>query len=189
MHLRPIRNRILDGQPRIERRIAVLEDHLHIAAQLAQRQSTRLVYALAVEDQLAGVARDQMHQEASERRLSATGLADHAKRLALKDDQRYVIHCAHAADAPIEQAAANWKVLLEAGDRQHRLHLAASIARIAGRHGVELRAGSGRADVCCHAGSPSPHQIRTSIAWRSPSLTRLNDSDVMKIAAPGSAQT
>ena len=30
---------------------------------------------------------------------------------------------------------------------------------------------------------------RTSIAWRSPSLTRLKDSEVMKIASPGSAQT
>ena len=71
------------------------------------------------------------------------------------------------------------KCFLRSRDDQHRLGRAAAVARIAG----------GVCGVACVLGHRAVAHACTSMAWRSPSLTRLKDSEVMKIASPGSAQT
>ncbi len=50
MHPWAIGNRILDRQTRVQGRMTVLKNHLHIAAQLAQREPLRLGNRLAVKD-------------------------------------------------------------------------------------------------------------------------------------------
>ena len=163
MHLRPERDRILDGEARIERGVAVLEHHLHPPAQLAQRQ--RRADRLAVEDDLADVRLDQADHEPRGGRLAAAGLADDAEHLALVDREAHVVDRAHHA-APAEQAAAELEVLAQGAHLEQRL----------------LRA----ADVGDRREQSQP---RTSIALRKPSLNRLKQIDTMKIITPGSAAT
>ena len=54
--------------------------------------------------------------------------------------------------------------------------------------GTSSSFGRGLAEPAALRLSRPPH-MRTSMAWRRPSLTRLKESEVMKIATPGSAQT
>src|SRR5690242_849736 len=120
-----------------------------------------------------------MHQQAREGRLAAAGFADDAQRLALEHGEGNIVDRPHLGDRPVEDAAEDVEMFGEAVRDQHGLRLAAAVAWIAGWHGPELRPGGRR--MRGHE-VPMAH-IRTSIAWRSPSLTRLNESDVMKIAA------
>src|SRR5215216_4802906 len=76
-------DRSLDSHARVERRVAVLENHLDLAPELPERQRAR-AERLAVEQHLAGIGPDQVHQQPRRCRLPAAGLADDAERLALQ---------------------------------------------------------------------------------------------------------
>ena len=124
MNLRAERDRLLDRETRIQRGVAVLEHHLHAAAQFAQRQCAADLHAVI--DDVAGIARHQMHQQPRRGRLAAAGFADDADGLALGDRERDVIDRAHRL-ARAEQAAADREMLGQADDLQQRLRLAADI--------------------------------------------------------------
>src|SRR5918993_5794545 len=81
MNLRAEGDRRLDGQSRIERRIAVLEDHLNLAA-IAPEPEVLRADRLAVEERLARIRRDELHEQPRRRRLAAARFADDAERLA-----------------------------------------------------------------------------------------------------------
>ncbi len=83
------------------------------------------------------------------------------------------------ADGAVQSAAPHREVLAQVPHDQDRLLAAAAVARVDKRREAELRPGD--------AGDRG-HAF-TSIARRSPSLTRLNEIEVTKIAAPGSAHT
>ena len=91
-----------DRHSRVQRRVRVLEDHLHPATHLAQRiplQSGH-VHAVELDPTVGGV--DQPDHGSSERRLAATGLPHQAERLATLDVERDAIHGAHGADLTLE---------------------------------------------------------------------------------------
>jgi hypothetical protein len=54
MHARTERNGVFDGEPRIERSVAVLEHHLH-AAPVRRKIALRCADRIAVEQHVAGV--------------------------------------------------------------------------------------------------------------------------------------
>src|SRR6202007_1367636 len=104
---------------------------------------------------------------------------------AFRDGERNAVDRLDVGDLAVEHAATDGKVFLQILRRHDRLSLAAAIACVAGRdRGLSLtlsRCGKVHGDL--------RRQARTSIAWRSPSATRLNDNEARKIAAPGKAQT
>src|SRR5258708_7887070 len=97
-------DRILDCQPRIERRIAVLEHHLHLPAELGEIERDR-TDLFSVEQDLADVGLDDLHDQPRGGRLAAAGLADDAERLALGHLEIDAVDGAHHPSRPLEQAA------------------------------------------------------------------------------------
>ena len=94
MNARAERDGVLDRQPRVERGVAVLEDHLHLFAEgveIERRGADRL----AVEQDVSGVGRDDLHDQPGGRGLAAAGLADDAERLALGDVEVDAVDRAH----------------------------------------------------------------------------------------------
>src|SRR6185369_11682003 len=110
-----------DALARVQARVGVLEDHLHLAAQRPQLARAELADPLAVEADVAGGRLEQPHDAAAERRLAAAGLADQAERLALGDAQRDVVHGMHAGDLAREHALPDREVLLQALDLDERV--------------------------------------------------------------------
>ena len=88
-------DRRADRHPRVERRVRVLEDHLHVAAHRAQLALRQPRDVGAVERDRAGARLEQAQDRAAERRLAAARFADEAERLAAPDleiDLRYRAH-------------------------------------------------------------------------------------------------
>ena len=120
MHLRAKGDRVLDRQARVERGIAVLEHHLHLAAKLLEAQVAR-AHRAAVKHQLAGGRVHQMHQQACSGRFAATGLAHHAQGLALEHLEIHAIDRAH------QLALLEREMLSQTAHRQQRLGRATHI--------------------------------------------------------------
>ena len=151
--------------------MAVLKDHLHLAAIVGE--ADRVADALAVEDDLALVRVDELHQQPRRRRLAAAALAHDAQRLALLDGEVDAVDRAHHALRPEQAAALDREVLDEAVHRDERLRRPAAVARVR-----PVPGGGGRAA-----------HWRTSMALRSPSEKRLKAIEVTKIMTPGNAAT
>lgn len=81
VHRRAESYRVLDRQAEIERGIGILKHHLRLAAQLLDDQPVARADAEPVEDHLALVRRQQMHQQPRRRRLAAAGFAYDAEHL------------------------------------------------------------------------------------------------------------
>ena len=114
------------GHARIERGVGVLEDDLHVAAQLAQRLLVEVRDLLALE---AHRARRRIHQaqhQPAGRRLAAARFAHQRQGLAAGDLEGHALDGAHHADHPAaDQAARDREVLYETphiknGDLEHR---------------------------------------------------------------------
>ena len=93
-------------------------------------------------------------------------LTDDAEGFALSNSKRYAVHRLDR----LPPAALHREMLAQVAGDQHRLLRAAAVARIVGNQDLT-------------------RYIRTSIAARNPSLTRLQQIEVIKIATPGNAQT
>ena len=171
MDARAERNGVLDGQPRIERRIAVLEDHLRLLAEAVQAQRRR-ADRLAVEQDVALVRLDDLHDQPRGGGFAAAGLADDAERLALHDVEIDAVDRADHGPGARQEPAVGAEMLDQAAHRKQRRRLAAAIDVLDRLHGVDDH-------VHC----------LTSIAERSPSENRLNEIEVRKIITPGSAAT
>jgi hypothetical protein len=102
---------------RIERRVRVLEDHLHLAPQRAQpalRNRGHIDdFAVVAKENLPGGRRDGPQDAARRRGLAAAALSDERERLSLLKRERHAVHGLHVADGLLEDAAANGEVLLE----------------------------------------------------------------------------
>ncbi|MNL23630.1 hypothetical protein D3C87_1450260 [compost metagenome] len=172
MHQRAKGHGVFDGHARVQRRIAVLEHHLRLAAELAQRQRAR-ADGHAVEDQFAAVLRDKLHHQARRGGLAATRFTDDAQGLALLHIEVHAVDRAHcvAAPAPGQEIAFQGKVLDQPAHAQQGLGGAAQVL---------VRRAQGF-DFGVHS--------LTSMADRRPSDSRLKDMEVMKIITPGNAAT
>src|SRR5262249_22192641 len=80
-----------DGHARVQGRVRVLEDHLHVPAQRPERALRQPLDRLPVEDDAPRRRLVQPKQSATERRLAAARLADEAQRLARLDGEAHVL--------------------------------------------------------------------------------------------------
>src|SRR5262249_16791633 len=104
---------LADALARVQGRVGVLEDHLHLApvrTQLTARQRRDVV---APEADRPGGRRVQPHEQPSEGRLPATRLADGAERLAAPPVERDAVHRVDDVAAAAERRAARLEVLDE----------------------------------------------------------------------------
>ena len=76
---------LADALARVQRRVGVLEDHLHLAAQRLQLAALQADDLLAVEAHRARRRLEQLQDRAAQGGLAAARLADQAQRLALVD--------------------------------------------------------------------------------------------------------
>ena len=108
------------AHPRVERRVGVLEDHLHVAPRrphLAGRIGEHVVAPIA---HFARGRLDQAQHAAAGRALAAAGFADQAERLALVDREADAVDRLHDG-AAAEQAAAAREMLGEVAHLDERL--------------------------------------------------------------------
>ena len=95
-----------DRVPRVQRRVGILEDHLHPSPQRAQLALVEPRDLLAVEDDPAVDRLVEAEDRPPDGRLAAAGLADEAERLPAPDLERDVVDGADVADVAVEQDAA-----------------------------------------------------------------------------------
>ncbi len=96
---------VADRHARVQRRVGVLEDHLHLAAHLAHLAAVQLGQVLAVEDDLAAGRLVELQDGAAGGGLAAAGLADQAEGLALLDVERDAVDGLDRADLALEDDA------------------------------------------------------------------------------------
>ena len=117
-------HRLLDdlraGLARIERRVRILEDHLHVLALLLRTRPLE-VERLALEEDLAGGRLMQTHDAAAQRRLAAAGLADDAERLAAVHLQVDVAQRVQVLRLAADFARADLELLREIVDLEKHL--------------------------------------------------------------------
>ena len=94
MHLRAEGDGVFNRQARVQRGIAVLEHHLHLAAKFLERQIAR-THGAAIKDQLALGRVHQVHEQACGGGFTAAGLAHHAQGFTLEHFKVHAIDGMH----------------------------------------------------------------------------------------------
>src|SRR5258708_33743195 len=102
MHLERLTDDVSDRHARVQRRVRVLEDHLHPAAHVGHLLAAELGELDAVELHLAGGRIVELEDRAAGRGFTAAGLADEAERLALLDEEVDAVDGADSADLTLE---------------------------------------------------------------------------------------
>ena len=110
-----------DRLARVQRRVRVLEDHLHLATQGLQLRALDRRDLAAVEVDRARRRVHQAQQQAGGRGLAATRLAHEAERLAAHDVERDAVDGLDGADLPAEEPGVDREVLVEVADLHQRL--------------------------------------------------------------------
>src|SRR5258705_2881421 len=110
---------VAHAHPRVQARIEVLEDHLHLAPQGAQLGAAHLGDIAPVEHDTPAARVGQPQHRASDRGLAAAGLADEADGLVFPEIKAHAIH--RRDHAPLagqhrEEAATLAIVLAQIGD-------------------------------------------------------------------------
>ena len=85
------RDDLPDRHARIERRVRILEDHLHVLPRAAQLGAGQLRDVDVAEHHAPAGRFDQPQHRPAERRLAAAGLADQPERLARKNVERHAV--------------------------------------------------------------------------------------------------
>ena len=121
-----LREHVSHGHARVERGVGVLEDDLHPAAQLAERERVRLAHVDPVEADLAFdhepvAGLDQAQERAAGGRLAAARLAYQPDRLPGPDLEGHAVYGSHVVDDLAEEAASHREVDLEVLDLEERL--------------------------------------------------------------------
>ena len=111
MHIQRLPDNIFDRHARVQRRIRVLEDHLHLLAHVGDVLCRD---RLAVEDDLACRRLIEPQNRASDGRLAAAGLADQTQRLAAPDGKRHIVDSFQGLRA--QKTRADREILLEVFD-------------------------------------------------------------------------
>ena len=150
-----------DGLARVQRRVRVLEDHLHLAPQRQQRAPVRVwrCRTPSIDDRAAGRL-EQPRDQARGRGLAAARLADEAERLALVDVERDAVDGLHGADLLLEDdPLADREVLDEVAHLDERLAAHGATSSAASRPATE-RASAGSLPSC------SSRQTRRRVVGR-----------------------
>ncbi len=102
MHLERLADDVPDGHARVERRVRILEDHLHPAAHATHlfAGERRELGAIELHRSRSGLV--ELEDRASGRRFAAAGLSDEAERLAPLDEEIDPVDGAHRTDLTLE---------------------------------------------------------------------------------------
>jgi hypothetical protein len=112
-----LRHDLLDAHARVQRGIGVLEDHLHAAAELAQRLALQRGQLGAVEADGTGGGLVELEDGAAGRGLATAGLTHQAQRLAVLDEEVEAVHGLDVGDLLLdEQPGRDREVHLETLD-------------------------------------------------------------------------
>src|SRR5437764_189232 len=117
-----LRDRVHHGEPRVERFIWVLEDHLHAAAEILQARSLEGRDVLAVKEELALGGLFELHEESARRRLPAARLPDDPEDFAPLDREVDPVDRVHLLLSPaegVQQTRLQGEELPEAADAPH----------------------------------------------------------------------
>src|SRR5262249_9105979 len=125
MHQQRLGDNVQERHPRIERRVRILENHLHLTA---ERSQTRPRHAREIYDLIARrtkqdlSARWLMRSENAARRggLAAARLANQRERLAAPDVERNVVHSADMANCLAQKALVDREEFSQLPDFQKR---------------------------------------------------------------------
>ena len=116
---------------RVQARVGILEDHLHLAAQGPKGAGAELRDVPALEDHVALGRLEQPDDRAAERGLPAAGLADEPKRLSLADGEGHIVDGMDRPDLAPEHALPDREVLLDVLDLDQGLAAVAALAHAA----------------------------------------------------------
>ena len=120
-HIQRRADQLLDRHSRIERRIRVLEDNLHLASIIAHFLRAQRAQVNAGENHLARVRLMQAQNGSAQRRFAAAGFADHAKRFAAPNFKADVIHRANGFRFAFQKFLLRREVLFQMLDAKQRL--------------------------------------------------------------------
>ena len=112
---------VVHRHPRIQRRIRILEDDLHLAAHVAHLTPVQMGDVPPVEDDRPGGRLDELDQRPGERRLATAGLTDEAERLPRLDREIDAVDGMDLADGALQEAGADREVLDEPFDLEDLL--------------------------------------------------------------------
>src|SRR5215472_1560120 len=101
---------VLDVHPRVERRVRVLEDHLHLAAERLERRRRGYRGVLPCEAYLPSVRRDETLHEARQGGLATAGFAHNAENLPTLHVKGHPIHGFHLGLDSLQYPAAYGEV-------------------------------------------------------------------------------
>src|SRR3954453_12105477 len=118
-----------DGLARVQRRVRILEDHLHLTAQRTEVALRQVRDVAAVEDDLPGRRLEQAHDQPRRRRLPPPGLADDAEGLPLVDVERHVLDRVHDRVRAREHALLHGEVLRQVLELDERRAGVIDVAR------------------------------------------------------------
>src|SRR5262249_20015521 len=113
-----LRDDLAHGHARVQRRVRILEDDLELTSNLPHAPARQLRDVLTVEDDPSVGRIEKPDHRPSERRLSASGLADQTERLTCAKRQDDPVDCVNLPDAPLEDARRGREMLDEARDRE-----------------------------------------------------------------------
>src|SRR6478609_10056363 len=80
-----------DALAGVQRRVRILEDHLHLAPERSHVPCPEMLDRSSLEDDLAVGRLEQPHDGPAQRRLPTAGLADEPEGLALADHEAHVV--------------------------------------------------------------------------------------------------
>jgi hypothetical protein len=109
------------GEARVEARVGILEDDLHLAAQRAQIAARKPRDVLAVEAHRARGGLGQPENAAPGRGLAAAALPHQTEHFALVHVEGHAVHRAHLPGLPAEESATDGKVLDQVADLEQGL--------------------------------------------------------------------
>ncbi len=104
---------VAHGHARVQRRIGVLEDDLHVAAQRLEFVGAQIEDILPVEEDRARIRRNQAQDRPRHGGLATAGLADQPEGLAFLDRETDVIDRLHPCRDALEDTGADREVGLE----------------------------------------------------------------------------
>ena len=135
----PLADAVGDRRPRVEARVRVLEDDLDPPAIRLEGRTLEGRQLDAIETDRARSRLDEAKDQATDCGLAAAGLADEAERLAAPDVEVDAIDGLDRPDLPLEDPAADRKVLDEVPDLDERLASARGRGPAAGRRAASRR--------------------------------------------------
>ena len=119
MDLERFRDNVPDTHPRVERRVRILEDDLHVTPHLAHRRAAEREQVDVPEPHLTRRGLDQAQHAAPRRRLPAARFADEPERLAFLDREAHLVDSLRGRHGS-EEARSAGEVLGQAADVDDR---------------------------------------------------------------------